>query len=93
MKKERKKREFDDRSKRLLLYLSLLAAAIFLGIHNPEGLWLAVGLGAGILYGLLSDWVFSRRRKAENADKLSTEKPGTVENETADGHEEPQDKN
>jgi hypothetical protein len=93
MKKERKKREFDDRSKRLLLYLSLLIAAVFLGIYNPEGLWLAIGLGAGILYGLLSDWVFSRRGKAENANKLSTEKSETVENKTADGRDESQDKN
>ena len=82
MKKERKHVYLDERNKRLLIYLSLLAAAVFLGIQDPNGVWLSFGLGAGVLYGLANDWIFSRKKKgqAEQATKDSTEIAETVEN-------------
>ena len=87
MKTEKKHIYLDERNKRLLLYLSLLAAAVFLGIHDPGGLWLSVGLGAGVLYGLASDWIFSRKKDGKTTnviqgEKLSTENVETVENKT-----------
>jgi hypothetical protein len=87
MKMQKKHIYLDERNKRLLLYLSLLAAAIFLGIHDPGGLWLSVGLGAGVLYGLASDWLFSRKKDGkagppEQNEKVSTEAAGTVENKS-----------
>ncbi len=81
MKRERKKPQIDERKKRLLVYLSLLAAAVFIGIFNREGLWLAVGLGAGILIALVIDLAGSRRKSAEKPSGFSTKNSETVENE------------
>lgn len=84
MKKEKKHIYLDERSKRLLIYLSLLAGAIFLGIQNPDGLWLSIGLGVGILYGLANDWIFHRKKDEtqKQAEKVSTEIAETVENKS-----------
>lgn len=84
MKKQRKSITLDERQKRLLLYLSLLAAAVFLAIFDRGQLWLVIGLGAGILYGLARDWIFTRKKKGaqENLPEVSTENKQTVENKT-----------
>jgi len=84
MKKERKHVYLDDRTKRLMVYLSLLCAAVFFGIKDPNGLWLSIGLSGGILYGLASDWIFNRKKKSNKEDngKNSTEISQTVENKS-----------
>lgn len=81
MKKEKKGRTLDERSSRLVMYLSLLAGAVFFAFYDPSSLWLCFGLGAGILYGIANDWIFPRRKK-EQPPEVSTEKPETVENKT-----------
>jgi len=84
MKKERKHVYLDDRTKRLMIYLTLLFAAVFFAIQDPNGLWLSIGLSCGILYGLASDWIFNRKKKSNKEDngKNSTEISQTVENKT-----------
>ena len=84
MKKERKHVYLDDRTKRLMIYISLLCAAVFFAIQDPSGLWLSIGLSGGILYGLASDWIFDRKKKSDKEDngKNSTEISQMVENES-----------
>ena len=53
----------DERQKRLMLYLSLLASAIFLALWDPSQLWFVIGLGVGVLYGLANDWIFNKTQK------------------------------
>jgi|GEM_PF-5373512 len=86
MKKQKKSATMDERQKRLLMYLSLLAAAVFLAFYNPGQLWLVIGLGVGVLYGLANDWIFSRKKAKtpENQAELSTKIQETVENKTTD---------
>jgi len=61
--KKRKDIELDEQKKHLLIYLSLLAAAIFIAIGNPEGIWLPIGLALGIVV----DQVLFFKKKKENA--------------------------
>ncbi len=86
MKKQKKSATMDERQKRLLMYLSLLAAAVFLAFYDPSQLWLVIGLGVGVVYGLANDWIFSRKKKRtpENQAELSTKNQETVENKTTD---------
>lgn len=82
MKKQRKKVELDERQKRLLLYVSLLIGSIFFAIWDPSQLWLVIGLGVGIVYGLANDWIFNKKKqeKPEQPPEVSTENAETVEN-------------
>lgn len=82
MKKQRKSVELDERQKRLLLYISLLIGAIFFAIWDPTQLWLVIGLGIGIVYGLANDWIFNRKKpsQAEQPPEVSTKIAETVEN-------------
>lgn len=80
MKKTGKKRNTDPRARRLMFYLSLLAAAIFFAFQQPDQLWLVIGISAGLLYAIASDWLFGRKKKPEAAAPLSTEKEEPVEN-------------
>jgi hypothetical protein len=78
MKKERKAIYLDERNKRLLIYISLLAAAVFIAIQDPHGIWLSIGLSVGILYGLASDWIFNRKKKKQSSEQLP-ESPAKIE--------------
>ena len=60
--KKRKSIELDDQKKHLLIYLSLLAAAIFIAIQNPEGLWLPIGLTVGIV---IDQFSIIKRKKTD----------------------------
>ncbi len=82
MKNQKKKIELDERQKRLLLYVSLLIGAVFFAIYDPTQLWLVIGLGVGIVYGLANDWIFNRKKEEEpeQAAELSTKEEETVEN-------------
>ena len=53
----------EERQKRLMLYLSLLAGAISLALWDPSQLWLVIGLGVGVLYGIANDWIFNKKGK------------------------------
>ncbi len=55
--------ELDEQKKHLLIYLSLLIAAIFIAIGNPDGIWLPIGLALGIVV----DQVLFFKKKKENA--------------------------
>lgn len=82
MKTKRKHVELDEQKKHLVIYSSLLAAAIFITIGNPEGLWLPIGLAVGIIF----DQFFFFKKKRENAknklDVNTSEKDNdeTIEN-------------
>lgn len=78
-----KKRNMTPRARRLMFYLSLLAAAVFFAVQEPGQLWLAIGLGAGLLYAIASDWIFGRKKKTEDPVRFSTETEETVENKSA----------
>jgi hypothetical protein len=78
-----KKWNADARTKRLFFYLSLLAAAVFFAARDPDQVWLAAGIGAGLLYAIASDWIFGRGRKTKDPEKLSTKNEETVENGAA----------
>jgi hypothetical protein len=81
MKKQRKPVYLDERGKHLLLYVSLLFAAVFFAFRSPDQLWLSVGLSAGIVIGLIGDFIRSRKeKKAAGQDEVSTEIEETVEN-------------
>jgi phosphotransferase system glucose/maltose/N-acetylglucosamine-specific IIC component len=82
MKKQRKPVYLDERGSHLLIYASLLVAAIFFAFRSPDQLWLSIGLGVGILYGLINDFLTSRKEKktAEQDEKVSTKIEETVEN-------------
>ncbi|HEX3026947.1 MAG TPA: hypothetical protein VHR42_06945 [Clostridia bacterium] len=82
MKKQRKKIEMDERQKRLLLYVSLFIGAVFFAIWDPTQLWLVIGLGIGIVYGLAHDWIFTRDKKKNEPEpptEMSMEEPESVE--------------
>lgn len=79
MKREQKKKQMDERSKHLVMYLSLLAAAAFFAFQNPENAWLAIGISAGVLFSLLFSRIRDRKRK-QDPPEVSTEKEETVEN-------------
>jgi hypothetical protein len=83
MKKQRKPVYLDERGKRLMIYVSLLFAAVFFAFQSPDQLWLSIGLGAGILYGLIHDFISSRKEKntAEQSGEVSTKIEKTVENQ------------
>lgn len=83
MKKNGKKAETSEHSKRLMFYLSLLAAAAFFAFTGPGNAWLAIGLSAGILISLLIDVInrWRDRKNAANGSEVSTETEETVENE------------
>lgn len=82
MKKQRKPVYLDERGKHLLIYVSLLFAAVFFAFRSPDQLWLSIGLGVGILYGLINDFITSRKEKkaAEQNGEVSTEIEEAVEN-------------
>ncbi len=63
MKKKRKSIELDEQKKHLLIYVSLLAASIFITIGNPEGLWLPIGLTVGVII----DQILLKKKKKEDA--------------------------
>ncbi len=90
MKKQRKPVYLDERGKHLLIYVSLLFAAVFFAFQSPDQLWLSIGLGAGILYGLIHDFVMSRKEKktADESGEVSTEIEKTVENKRPADKEE-----
>jgi phosphotransferase system glucose/maltose/N-acetylglucosamine-specific IIC component len=81
--KKKKSVYLSERGSHLLIYSSLLAAAIFFAFRSPDQLWLSVGLSVGILYGLIHDFVISRKEKktAGQDEKVSTEIEKTVENQ------------
>lgn len=78
-----KKRNITPRARRLMFYLSLLAAAVFFAVQEPGQLWLAIGLSVGLLYAVASDWISGRKKKTEAPAQFSTETEETVENKSA----------
>lgn len=80
MKKQKKPVYLDERGSHLLIYASLLVAAIFFAFRSPNQLWLSVGLGVGILYGLIQDFVVSRKKSSEQDEQVSTKMQETVKN-------------
>jgi len=69
--------ELDEQKKHLLIYLSLLVAAIFIAIGNPEGIWLPIGLALGIVV----DQVLFFKKKKENAKNVVSVAPTEKEND------------
>ncbi|MGX8700869.1 hypothetical protein [Caproiciproducens sp.] len=47
--KKKKPAELSEPKKRLMMYLGLWAASLFFAIGNPQGSWLPVGLGIGLI--------------------------------------------
>lgn len=54
--------EMSEPQKRLYMYVVLLIASVFFAIGNPQGLWLPVGLGIGLVVVYAPD--FLRRMKS-----------------------------
>lgn len=81
MKKKWKDIELDEQKKHLLIYLSLLAAAIFIAIGNPNGLWLPIGLALGVV----ADQILFIKKKKENAkNAISVADSEKEDSETVD---------
>ena len=79
MKKKRKSIELDEQKRRLLVYLNLLAAAVFITIHNPEGLWLPIGLTVGIAVDQI---LFLKKKKEDAKNAISLDANEKVNDET-----------
>ncbi|MBW7572926.1 hypothetical protein [Caproiciproducens faecalis] len=47
--KKRKFTELSEPQKRFYMYLGLLIASLFFAIGNPQGSWLPIGLGIGMI--------------------------------------------
>lgn len=81
MKRERRTRELNAHSKRLMFYLGLLAAAAYFAFTGSENAWLAIGISVGILIAILSEMIY-RGQERKKHRKLSTKNQKTVENTT-----------
>ncbi|WP_312695481.1 hypothetical protein [Caproiciproducens sp.] len=72
--KKRQPVEMSEEKKRLLIYLSLLAAAVFFAIQNPAQSWLAIGLGIGLAAAYGPEGVRWLKNRKEN-EKTIPEQP------------------
>jgi 1,4-dihydroxy-2-naphthoate octaprenyltransferase len=81
MMKKWKDIELDEHKKQLLIYLSLLAASIFIAIGNPSGIWLPIGLALGIVVNQIL-YIKKKKEKAKNA--VSVADSEKEDSETAD---------
>lgn len=68
----KKKVALDEQNRRLLIYLSLLAAAIFIAIRNPDGLWLPIALAVGIAVDQLL--AFRSKRRGEKTSQAEADR-------------------
>lgn len=79
--KKRKSIELDEQKRHLLIYLSLLVAAIFITVQNPEGLWLPIGLTVGIVIDQLS---IIKRKKQDAKSVVVAAESVKSDSETTD---------
>lgn len=78
--KKRQPVEMSEGKKRLYIYLSLLAAAVFFAIQNPAQSWLAVGLGIGLAVAYGPEGVRWLKNRKENG-KTIPEQPDQADDQ------------
>ncbi|TQI67635.1 hypothetical protein [Clostridium sp. KNHs216] len=78
--KKKKPTELSEPKKRLMMYLGLWAASLFFAIGNPQGSWLPIGLGIGLIVAYAPEalrWLKGRKSGTEAA----AAKPDGTKNE------------
>ncbi len=79
--KKRQPAEISEEKKRLLIYLSLLAAAVFFAIQNPAQSWLAIGLGIGLAVAYGPQGIRWLKNRKENGKTVAGQPDQTDDEE------------
>nr|WP_319489606.1 hypothetical protein [uncultured Caproiciproducens sp.] len=80
--KEKKSVKLSEKKKHLLMYLSLLAAAVFFAIQNPNESWLAISIAIGLAISYAPEGIrWIKSRKTDAPVQSASEQPDETDHE------------
>ncbi|MDF1494720.1 hypothetical protein [Caproiciproducens sp. CPB-2] len=79
--KKKKTAELSEPKKRLMMYLGLWAASLFFAIENPQGSWLPIGLGIGLIVAYAPEALRRLKSRRSGAEAGAAKPDGTKSEE------------